>query len=453
MLQIKPEYLDTPEKRAQYTVGIVGCGRVGIFHAWLAAREEFKVCCTDANRALVNNIAKGKLPFLQNEIAIKIRNCVESGMLNVTSDIKAAASQSKIIVVAVPIEIDEKEKLDYSKIESACKQVGLGLHRDSLVIIVSTVGVGVTRSLIMERLENASGLKCGVDFGLAYSPVQYSEAETLETIAKGDRIVAAFDENSLNAAAAFLERIVKGKLKKVLNVKLAEAVTLFEALQSDARYALAREFATFCEKTGVDYIEATKLKAKSVDNELPLSLFEDTSYNESYIFLENSENLDLKTRIPKVAREINAAIAKHAMDLIRDALKSCSKTVRRARITLLGITCARDAKTPPKKIAVELVKMLNVRGVRLSVYDPYLSSDEASEIANFKKSLADALEGADCAVIVTGHDEFKRLNLKELRIIMKMPAAVVDLEGVLEPFMVEKEGFVYRGFGRGVWKK
>jgi UDP-N-acetyl-D-mannosaminuronate dehydrogenase len=94
--------------------------------------------------------------------------------------------------------------------------------------------------------------------------------------------------------------------------------------------------------------------------------------------------------------------------------------------------------------------MLTAKGVRLSVYDPYISLDEASEIPNFKKNLVDALEGADCVAILTGHDEFKHLNLKELKVVMKMPAAVVDFDGIMEPFEVEREGFIYRGLGRGV---
>ncbi|MGB9740919.1 MAG: nucleotide sugar dehydrogenase [Candidatus Bathyarchaeia archaeon] len=450
-LQIKPEDIDTPEKRGKYTVGIIGCGRLGVFHAWLSAEKGFKVYCADTDRTIISNIAKGKLPFIQREIALKLRNHIKDGSLNITTDIKVAASQSNIIVITVPAEIDDKEKVDYSKIEHACKHVGLGLQRGSLIIITGVVGVGVTQSLIRENLENASGTKCGVDFGLVYSPVQSLHEQTLEAIEKGDRIVAALDKSSLNAASAFLEAIIKGNVKKTLNVKMVEAVTLFEAVQNDVNLALAREFAIFCENAGVDYIEATKLKVKDARiNETPSALFNDAPFREPYLLIEDSENLNLKTRIPKVAREINMTIAKHATNLIRDALKNCSKTTRRARVALLGVTYAKNTQAPPKKIAMELIKMLTTKGVRLSVYDPYISTEETSEVPNLKKNLTDALEGADCVAILTGHDEFKKLDLKELKVVMKMPAAVVDFEGIMEPLEVEKEGFIYRGLGRGV---
>jgi len=453
LLNIRPEDLDTTEKRANYTVGVIGCRHLGIFHAWLSLEKGFKVYCADADRTVLNNIAKGKIPFIQNEITLKMRNSMKSGTLNLTTDAKVAASQSNIIIITVPAEVDDKGKIDYLKVENVYKQVGLGLRRGSLVILASPVGVGVTQSLVKERLENSSGLKCGVDFGLAYSPVKSLDGQTLEAIEKGERIVAAFEKDSLNAASIFIENIAKCTLRKTLNVKAAEAATIFEAIQNNARTALAREFAVFCEKVGIDYMEVAKLLKRELNTAFPAAYFDDTYSIEQTFFLEDSENLNIKTRILKAADDVNGAVVKHAANLIRDALKSCSKTMRRARIAVLGITRSRNAKTPPKNATAELIRILNSAGARPSVYDPYVTAEDVSELSNLRKSLVDALEGADCAVILTGHDAFRRLNLKEMKVIMKMPAAVVDLEGVIEPFEVEKEGFIYRGLGRGVWTK
>jgi UDP-N-acetyl-D-mannosaminuronate dehydrogenase len=101
-----------------------------------------------------------------------------------------------------------------------------------------------------------------------------------------------------------------------------------------------------------------------------------------------------------------------------------------------------------------LVKMLETRGAKVGVYDPYFSNGELTEMQkHVKKSLAEAVERADCIVIIAGHDQFRRLSLKKLKPLVKMPAAIVDLEAVLEPDKVEMEGFIYRGLGRGVWTK
>ncbi|MEM3577652.1 MAG: nucleotide sugar dehydrogenase [Candidatus Bathyarchaeia archaeon] len=452
-LNIRPEDLDATEKRTNYTVGVIGCKHIGIFHAWLSIEKGFKVYCADANRTILNDIAKGRIPFIQNEIALKMKNCAKSEALNLTTDAKTAAAQSNIIIITVHAEVDKKGKADYSKIVNACKQVGLGLHRGSLVVFASTVGVGTTQSLIRESLENASGLKCGVDFGLAYSPVKSLDGQTLETMGKGERIVAAFDKNSLNAASIFLKVITRCSLKKTLNVKAAEAAAIFEAIQSSANAALAREFAVFCEKAGIDHVEVAKLSKKDLSALFSALHFDDTHSIEPYFFLEDAENLNIKARVLKAANDVNTVIVKHAANLVRDALKGCSKTLRRARIAVLGVTRSRDSKAPLKSVAVELIRMLDAAGARLSVYDPYVTVEEASEISNLRKSLVDALEGADCAVILTSHDVFRRLNLKELKVVMKMPAAIVDLEGIVEPSAVEKEGFIYRGLGRGVWTK
>jgi len=140
--------------------------------------------------------------------------------------------------------------------------------------------------------------------------------------------------------------------------------------------------------------------------------------------------------------------------LTKDALRNCGKTLRRARISLFGILQRPNMKSSPKKMVEELAKILEARGAKVSLYDPYFSGDESAEIkCHLKKNLTEALENADCILILTSHDQFKRLNLKKMKVIMKMPAAIVDFEGIIEPDKVEREGFIYRGLGRGVWTK
>jgi UDP-N-acetyl-D-mannosaminuronate dehydrogenase len=102
----------------------------------------------------------------------------------------------------------------------------------------------------------------------------------------------------------------------------------------------------------------------------------------------------------------------------------------------------------------KIVENLESRGARTTLYDPYISDSEAnSTLFHVKKTLTEALERADCVIILTAHDQFKHLNLRKMTHTMRMPAAIVDLEGIVEPSKIEKEGFVYRGLGRGVWTK
>ena len=454
ILHIKPEEINTAEKRMKYAISIIGCGQMGVLHACLFADAGFRVICVDADQTRVNSIMRGKMPLLKREIELKVKNHVKAGRLSAVTDFKPAVSQSDVIVITVPVETDAKRKVKYSSLENACKHVGASLRRGALVIIISTVGVGVTKDLIKELLENTSGFKAGADFGLAYSPTQVLRGQPLETFVDQERIIAAADRDSLNAASSVLENIAKNGVKKTENVKAAEAVALFNAVQQDVNAALAGEFAIFCEKIGVDYLEVRKLES-GVYSTLSLPNFTyDNIRTEPYLLSENSEDLNLKLHVPSVAREVNDLMIKHAVNLTKDALLNCGKTLRRAKISLLGISQTPNTKSSPKKSVKELAKLLGAKGAKVGLYDPYFMSDELSEIQySLKKNLSDALEGADCILILTSHDQFKRLNLKKLKVVMKMPAAIVDFEGIVEPNEVEKEGFTYRGLGRGVWTK
>jgi nucleotide sugar dehydrogenase len=455
ILHIKPEEINTAEKRMKYAISIIGCGQIGVLHAYLFAEAGFRVICVDADQTRVNNIIRGRMPLLKREIELKVKNHVKTGLLSAVTDFKSAVSQSDAIAIAVPVEIDAKKRIKYSNLENTCKHVGASLRRGSLVIVITPIGVGVTQSLIKELLENTSGFKAGADFGLAYSPIRVIRGQPLETFVDQERIIAAPDRDSLNAASSILENIAKNGVKKTENVKAAEAAALFNAVQQDVNVALAGEFAIFCEKIGLDYLEARKLVESGVYSTLSLpNLTYDNIRVEPYLLSENSEDLNFKLRVPLVAREANDLMIKHAVNLTKDALLNCGKTLRRAKISLLGISQIPNIKSSPKKSVKEIAKLLGAKGAKVGLYDPYFISDESSEIQySLKKNLSEALEGADCILILTGHDQFKRLNLKKLKVVMKMPAAIVDFEGIVEPDEVEKKGFIFRGIGRGVWIK
>ena len=453
-LNIVKEEVDTSEKRRGYLISILGYGENGIIHTCSFAHAGFKVIFVDPDQAIVNNLLRGKIPFLKREIEFKLKNYVKIGILTATTDLTAVA-QSDFIIITTPVKIDEKKKLDYSHIETICKRIGANLRRGSLVIIASTVGVGTTEGLVKEILQNTSGLKVGADFGLVYSPVHIFDQQLWETLTFQNRIVAASDKRSLEAASTILETITKNVVKKLGNIKSAEATALFEAVQNDVNAALAIEFAFFCEKAGVDYLETWQL-AKALGYETPLPTFiTEKTAEKPYLFLENVENFDLKLKIPAAAREINEEeIIKHIINLTKDALRSCGKTLRRAKIAILGIAQTTNIRSPPKQMTRELVKTLEARGAKVNIYDPYFSGEELAGMQHYlKKNLAETLEATDCILIITAHDQFKHLNLKKLRLMMKMPAAMVDFEGIVDPYKVEKEGFIYRGLGRGVWTK
>ena len=453
-LHVKPEEIDNSEKRRKYTVSIVGCGPIGVIHACVFAEAGFKVICTDTDQTTINLLTKGKTAFSKNEIEAKLKDYVKKGQISATSDIKTAVSQSTIIIIAIPVGIDEKKKPDYSNIERICKLAGSSLQTGSIVVLVSIVGLGAVEGVVKKVLENTSGFKVGMDFGLAYSPIRITQGQTLEAITDYERIVATPDKTSLNAASTILETTSKKGIRKTNITKMAEAAVLFEITQQDVNTALTNEFSILCEKTGLDYLMTKELAKTNTSTAISSSSPVGSIQEEPYLTLEDAENLNAKLRTASIAREVNEEVTKHVVNLARDSLRSCGKTLTRARVSLLGISQTPNEKSPPKVMLKELAKLLDSKGAKVSLYDPYLMDIGLTEMQRIlKKTLTEAVEGADCTIIVTGHDQFKRLSLRRLKALMKTPAAIVDLEGIFEPDKVEKEGLIYRGLGRGVWTK
>jgi nucleotide sugar dehydrogenase len=454
-MYLKPEDIDTEEKRSKLSVAIIGCGSTGILHAFLFAEAGFKVTCADADQTIVNLLAKGRAPFERRELEARLKVHAKTGRMTATSDMKAAASQSDIIALTAPVKIDAKKKPDYSETERICKQVGLSLRHNTLVIVMSVVGSGIVDRIYREKLEDASGLKAGADFGLAYSPLRSSQEQTPETLTNQQRIVAAFDNKSLEAASLVLGTISKGGTKNTTNVKAAEMLFLFESSRTNANAAVANELALLCEKLKIDYLQVQELSRTQAPSMLPSPASEDESDREkSSLLLEDAEDVNTKLRIVPLSQEVNKETVKRAVNLASDALRNCGRTVRRARVALLGISQAPNARTPPKRMVLRLAEALKAKGARVSFYDPYYSDLQTADFQpQSSRTLAEAVEGTECVIIATGHDEFRNLNLKRLKLMMRKQAAVVDLEGILEPCEVEKEGLIYRGLGRGVWTK
>lgn len=450
---LKEGDLESFEQRGNYTVTVVGCGRMGLPTACLFADVGFRVICFDINPNVVDQISKGVSPFLEPGLNNLIKKNLSEGRLSATSDAKAAFSKSDVIIISVDTPIDEKKKPNYSNLENACRDIGLNLKPGTLLILVSTVGPGVTEVLVKETLESSSGLKAGKDFGLAFSPIRATAGRVLHDIVNYPRILAAIDERSLVAARTIMKTIVKGGIVEVSNIKTAEAVKLFENIYRDVNLALANELAKFCEKAGIDYIEVQAaantqpychlLKPGIISGHIP---------KDPYLLIYEAESLGVRLQIPLAARKVNDESVKRALELIRDAFRGMEKTFKRSKVVVLGVSYKPNVKEVKGSLVINLVKLLQNRDVKVSVFDPFYSPEELKGMGlPAERNLTKTLEDADCLVIAVGHDKFKRLSLRKVSILMRKPPAVVDLAHIINPSRAEKEGFIYRGLGRGVW--
>ena len=437
-LNLKSEDIDTIEKRSRYTICVIGCGQKGILYINAFAEAGFRVICTDADPTVIKKVAKGKTPNSQPQVEAKLKSYINSGKISFSNERKKAVSQSDVIIIAIGAKVDKQKKIDYSQIVSACKQVGTALQRGTLVIYGATAGIGFTESIMKETLENTSGLKVGQDFGLAYGPIL--AADRLNTNLELN--VAATDQANLNAASIILNTITK-KVKEISDMKIAETAALFTGAKRDANRAIANELAVFCEKANIDYYKVLKL-LDSKDPSFWPNIVEEENMNEACLLLDNAENLNVKLRLSALARQINEDMVKHAVNLTQNALKRGGKSLRRAKIAILGTA-------GPATTTEIFVKMIEQKGGKPNLYDS-ISKRGPQEWRVVKTSLNDAVEGTDCLVILTGQDQFKNLNLKKLKVLMKTPPIIVDLIGIFEPNKVETKGFIYCGLGRGTDK-
>jgi len=454
LMNIREVDVDTPQKRQRFTVGVIGGGSTLLQHVCVFAEAGFKVVAVDVNHRLINLVKKNIVSSPNSMLNTLVKEYLKDEQVTVMSNIKESTLKSDVIIFLVQPLINQKKKPDYSKIERTCKKMGIGLRSGCLVIVASTMGPGVTESLVKETLENASGLKAGVNFGLAYSPLYAGSKIFRENSATYKMVVGAINKQSLKIARLILSTITK-KLLIVRDVKTAEAIRLFRDVYQDFNVALANEIARYCEKAGIDFIEVQKTASEHLHCYLPTpKIATEDKMMALYLLLEEAEAVNAKLPLLMLTRKTNEEMLRHTLRLVRDALRACDKPMQRAKVSILGVSCQPNVKEFQESITKKLVRMMNKKGMLVRVYDPLFSFKELTEMGypaerTFKKTV----EGADCLVVTVGHDQFKRLKLRKIKFLAKKSVAIVDMAHVINPVKAEREGFVYRGIGRGTWTK
>jgi UDP-N-acetyl-D-mannosaminuronic acid dehydrogenase len=450
VMKLAAKDLQSPEQRREITVCVVGCGRAGLTTASLFIEAGFSVFGVDSSSHTVHQLKKGKSPFTETDFRKFIEPHIKSDRFRATTNLRKAVAESNVIIVGIQSALDKKKKPDYSRLEKTCKLIGLSLNKGSLIIFQNIMGPGITETVAKETLETASGLETGKDFGLAYSSTLNNSTHTSKDTSNGTTVVGGITKRSLKIACLILDTITKGEIVRVKNIKTAEAVKLLEESYKDVNIAFANEYAHFCEEAGIDFV-----RVRDIINPLKFSGMSGLHKSrDSYFLVEEAEAVDVKLRLLSLATKINDETMDHAIHLLRDSLRTCQKSLRRSKIAVLGISSVPNRKRTNNSATKNLVNQLKKRGASVTVYDPFFTHKELLTMGyDAEATLSKTVEGADCIVVVVAHDRFRRLNLRRTQLLMKQPAAIVDMGQVINPVKAEKAGFVYRGFGRGVWTK
>ena len=444
-LQLKLDDINSREKRSKYSISVIGLGQKGLLLAMGFAEAGFRVKCNDSDQSLLKKIADGRIPFLNRTLAAQLKRFIRNGQLILFSDLKSALTQSSIVILTTGVKVVSNNNLDYSELENSCKNVGSAFQRGILFIYANLAPIGLTDEII-KLLENTSGLRSGEEFGFAYLPLHISNEQISNAILGQKIMIAASDQNSLNLTSKIMETIAQNTPKEIQDIKILEAAVLFDIVKNDLNFALANELAIFCEYLGINFFKVFELLQINAEDFLPAFSQEEETIFGTHILLQSAENLGIKLRLSSIARQITEDMVPHAVKLVKDALRSCGKSLRRAKIVILA-----DAGS---SIAIRiLIKTLMTKGAKVILHDPTISKNKILNGNHIvKKTLNSAAESADCAILTGSPEHFKRMSFKKLSAIMKMPAAVIDLAGIAKTPKIEAEGFVYRGLGRGIKK-
>jgi UDP-N-acetyl-D-mannosaminuronic acid dehydrogenase len=456
-LSLEPGEIAVRIRDGALTIGVVGLGWMGLPTACLYAEMGARVIGADMNPKVVERASKGDSTIDEPGLSPMLKKAIKAGKFTATTSTEEAAANSDILFMVVPTMIDRQKRADYSAVEDACISIGKGLKNGSLVIFESTCGPGVTERVVKGTIEKYSGLVAGQGFGLAYSPIRAMGGRAIQDMQTYAKVVGAIDKKSLEAACASLSVIVKGELIRTRDIKTAELTKLFETIYRDVNIALANEFALLCEEMGVDYLETVRSA-----NSQPHSHLHATGVGVGghclpvYPYLLNTEAFafDARLRLVLDARKKHDFMPRHVAKLASDGLRVCGKSLKRAKVVVLGVSYRPNVKETRYSPSLDLISILKKRGAKVTAFDPLYNGSEMESMGlQSEPTLRKSIEKADCAILAVAHEELKNLDTIELAAHMSRQGLIVDCTGSLDSAGVEKSGLVYRGTGRGLWTR
>jgi len=425
-------------------IAIFGLGHMGLPTAALLAKNGLKVVGVDINNETVEMVNQGRSPIMEPGLEEIVKQTVEEGCLSATNDPLSALEKVKTIMIIVPTPVDEHKKSDLSAVISASQSISEGLKKDDLVIIESTVPPGTCENLVIPLLE-ASGLKAGEDFKVAYTPERALPNNTLYEMTHNARVIGGINPESTQMAASLYQRITQGEIIKVQDLVTAEMVKLMENTYRDTNIALANEMALVCNALGVDAIEAIQAANHHprVNIHTPgpgvgghcLSI-------DPYFIVEIAREMGVETPLIQTSRQVNENMPGEVVQIIEQALEDEGKTINTSKIGVLGVAykgnVADARETPAKPLIVQLVG----KEAKVMVNDPYVSPETIEPWGAQVVDLETALS-ADCVVLVTDHDLYR--NIKPEMIKNRL---LVCTRPILDRETFQEKGVVFKGVGR-----
>lgn len=343
-------------------------------------------------------------------------------------------------IVAVPTPVDESHQPDLTPMIKASETLAKALKVGDIVVYESTVYPGVTEEVCVPILEKYSGLKCGIDFKVGYSPERINPGDKERTFTKIKKVVSGQDAETLEIIANVYESVVTAGVYKASSIKVAEAAKVIENTQRDVNIALMNELALIFDRVGIDTLDVINAAA-SKWNFLPFKpglVGGHCISVDPYYLTYLAEKLGYLPQVILSGRRINdglgAFIAQKAIKLMIHN----GHAIKGSTVTVLGLTFKENCPDIRNSKVIDVIKELNEFGVNVQVYDPHADFEETKIEYNIELIKFDDLKPADAMIIAVSHNDFKTYTALDWEKLLKRKPVLLDVKGAIDVNLIRK---------------
>lgn len=406
------------------SLALVGLGYVGMPIAHAFAKKGLNVIGFDLNAEKIELYKSGVDPT--NEVG---DDEIKNTKINFTSDEKDL-QKAKFIIVAVPTPVNTDHTPDLTPVIGASEIVGRNLTSGSIVVYESTVYPGCTEDVCIPILEKQSGMKCGVDFKIGYSPERINPGDKVHRLENIHKIVSGIDEESLTEIKAVYDLVIEVGTHPVSNLRTAEAVKVVENSQRDINIAFMNELAMVFDRMDIDTNEVvdgmnTKWNALGFR---PGLVGGHCIGVDPYYFTYEAEKLGYHSQIILNGRIVNDSMGAFVADRAVHKMIEAGQAPKKSRVVILGLTFKENCPDTRNSKVDDIIKQLNTYGIEPVVVDPWASERDAMHEYGVTLTKIEDVADADCVIVAVAHNEFKAMSLDEIK---KLYKAGDDTEKVL----------------------
>ena len=421
-------------------LALVGLGYVGMPIA-VAFAKKVPVIGFDLNTEKIARYREGIDPT--GEVG---NDAIRETTVEFTSD-PAKLREASFIIVAVPTPINSDKTPDLAPVEGASLTVGRNLTKGAIVVYESTVYPGVTEDICVPILERESGLKCGVDFKVGYSPERINPGDKLHRLENIRKIVSGMDEETLDEVAKVYELVIAAGVHRASSIKVAEAAKVVENSQRDINIAFMNELAMVFDRMDIDtreVIEAMNTKWNALGF-YPGLVGGHCIGVDPYYFVYEAEKLGYHSQIILAGRKINDDMPNYVADVIIKQMVLANKKVKGAKVLILGITFKENCPDTRNSKVNDIILRLKEFGIDPLVADPW--ADPADAKREYGIDLVDwtQVRDADCVVFAVAHNDFKAVTRDRLDAIFRtVPGeqkVVIDIKSILDRSQYASEDY------------